>query len=335
MQNVRVGVIGVGHLGQHHARNYSEMEGCQLVGVVDVDRKTAKRVASNVRCQAFFDYHVLIGQVDAVSIVVPTSLHHPVAKELLEAGIHVMIEKPITNTVTQARELIELARAEKRILQVGHIERFNVAVIKLQEILTNPGFIESHRLGPYDPRVRDVGVVLDLMIHDIDIILQLVHSPIVSIDALGVPILSEREDIANARIKFENGCTANLTVSRVTPNRMRKIRIFQPNMYISVDYQKQAMEVYRTVEIEDAREGEPAAQIVRKRLRLKKEEPLKRELMHFTHCVREGHEPMVSGEHGHNALEVAIQIVEQIQNHAQSSHDPPKPHEPSKLEVGS
>ncbi len=322
MQTVRVGVVGVGHLGQHHARNYSEMEGCYLVGVVDVDHKTATRVANNVHCQAFFDHTVLIDQVDAVSVVVPTSEHFAVAKDFLEAGVHVLIEKPITNTIEEARGLIELARSKGLILQVGHIERFNAAIIKLQEILTRPGFIECHRLGPYDPRVRDVGVVLDLMIHDIDIVLQLVQSPIVSIDALGVPILSDSEDIANARIKFENGCTANLTVSRVTPNRMRKIRIFQPNTYISVDYQKQAMEVYQTVRIEGAREGEPAAQIVRKRLRLKKEEPLKRELLHFVHCVREGHEPIVPGEHGHNALEVAIRVVELLENNNENSHFP-------------
>lgn len=313
MQKIRVGVVGVGHLGQHHARNYSEIEDCQLIGVADVDRKAAIKVASHVRTQAFFDYRTLIGQVDAVSIVVPTVYHYEVAKEFLANGVHVMVEKPITSTVAQARELIELAEAKKLILQVGHIERFNAAVMKLQEILTHPGFIESHRLGPYDPRVRDVGVVLDLMIHDIDIILQIVRSPIVSIDAVGVPILSQREDIANARIKFANGCTANLTVSRVTPNKMRKIRIFQPNAYVSVDYMKQSMEVYQKVEIDGADEGEPKAQIVRKRYRLKKEEPLKKELIHFLACVREGEEPAVTGEHGQNALEVAIRVVEQIQ----------------------
>ncbi|OPZ06144.1 MAG: putative oxidoreductase YceM [candidate division BRC1 bacterium ADurb.BinA292] len=326
MQVIRVGVVGVGHLGQHHARNYSEMEGCQLVGVADIDHKAATRVASAHRCQAFFDFRQLIGQVDAVSVVVPTVQHYDVARAFLEAGIHVLVEKPITSTIVEARALIDIARRRNLILQVGHIERFNAAIIKLQEVLTRPGFIESHRLGPYDPRVRDVGVVLDLMIHDIDIILQIVRSPIVSIDAVGVPILSPREDIANARIKFQNGCTANLTVSRVTPNRMRKIRIFQPNTYVSVDYMKQAMEIYQTVEIKDAREGEPQAQIVRKRLRLKKEEPLRRELVHFVSCVREGSQPAVTGEHGQNALEVAIRVVEQIQQRqaleSLSEHEP-------------
>lgn len=313
MERVRVAVIGVGHLGQHHARNYSELEGCKLVAVVDTDQKAATAIANKLRTQALFDYKSLIGQVDAVSIVVPTVHHYRIAREFLEAGVHVMVEKPITSTVAEARALVNLARAKGLILQVGHIERFNAAIIKLQEFLTHPGFIESHRLGPFNSRVRDVGVVLDLMIHDIDIVLNLVRSPIVSIDAVGVPILSEREDIANARIRFENGCTANLTVSRVTPNKMRKIRIFQASTYVSIDYEKQSMEIYRKMPIENAEDGEPPAQIVRKRLRLKKEEPLKRELSHFISCVREGHEPAVTGEHGQNALEVAIQIVEQIQ----------------------
>ncbi len=315
MEKIRVAVVGVGHLGQHHARNYSEMkDSVDLVGVVDVDRKAATRFADKFRTQALFDYKMLIGRVDAVSIVVPTTRHYQVAKEFIAAGVHVLIEKPITTTVAEARELIELAREKHVVLQVGHIERFNPAIVKLQEILTNPGFIESHRLGPYDPRVRDVGVVLDLMIHDIDIVLQVVRAPIVSIDAIGVPILSDREDIANARIKFANGCTANLTVSRVTPNKMRKIRIFQPNTYVSIDYQDQAMEIYQRETITEASEGEPKAQIVRRRVKLKTEEPLRRELEHFVNCVREGIEPAVTGEHGQNALDVAIQIVEQIQS---------------------
>ena len=313
MDRIRVGVVGVGHLGQHHARNYSEMADVELVGIVDTDRRTLTRVAERVGCEPLDDYRDLIGRVDAVSIVVPTTLHHPVAVDFIRAGVHVLIEKPIASTVEEARELIELARANRVILQVGHIERFNAAIIKLQEFLTLPGFIESHRLGPYDPRVRDVGVVLDLMIHDIDIVLQVVRSPIVSIDAIGVPILSEREDIANARLKFASGCTANLTVSRVTPTKMRKIRIFQPNTYVSIDYQRQAMEIYQREEIQDAADDEPRAQIVRRRLRLKKDEPLRRELDHFAACVRDGREPDVTGEHGQNALEVAIQIIEQIQ----------------------
>lgn len=313
MDKVRVGVVGVGALGQHHARNYSELPDCELVGVADIDPKSATRIASQFRCQAFFDYHLLLDRVDAVSIVVPTVRHYEVAKQFLEHGVNVLVEKPITAEISEARELIELARAKERILQVGHIERFNTAFVRLNEILTRPAFIECHRLGPYDPRVRDVGVVLDLMIHDIDIVTHIVKSPIASIDATGVPIISKREDIANARIKFENGCIANLTVSRVTPNKLRKIRIFQPENYISLDYQDQSIEVYAREEIEDAAPNEPQAQIVRRKIRLKKEEPLKAELSHFLECVRHGLEPQVTGEHGHDALQVAVTITEQIQ----------------------
>lgn len=314
MEKVKVGVVGVGSLGQHHARNYSELPNCELVGVADIDRKAATRIASQCRCQALFDYHLLLDNdlVDAVSIVLPTELHYKAAKDFLDRGIHVLVEKPITNEVSEARELIEMASKRDRILQVGHIERFNAAIVHLNKILTRPMWIECHRLGPYDPRVRDVGVVLDLMIHDIDIVLQIVDSAIVSIEAVGVPIISRREDIANARIKFENGCTANLNVSRVTPSKLRKIRVFQPNTYISLDYARQSLEIFTREEIQNADTDEPQAQIVRKRIRLKKEEPLKVELSHFVDCVRNGHEPHVTGEHGHDALEVAVEITEQI-----------------------
>jgi predicted dehydrogenase len=313
MEKVRVAVIGVGSLGQHHARNYSEMEGCRLVAVADVDRKAATRIAHQCRCEPLFDADSLVGKVDAVSVVVPTSLHYDIARRFLLADVDVLVEKPITSDVGQARELIDLARERRRVLQVGHIERFNAAVVYLQKILTRPLFIECHRLGPYDPRVRDVGVVLDLMIHDIDIVLRIVGSPILSIDAVGVPILSGREDIASARFKFANGCIANLTVSRVTPNKLRKIRIFQPESYISLDYQRQSVEVYTRTAIENAGPNDPRAQIVRKRKRLKKEEPLRAELSHFVDCVRNGHEPRVTGEHGHDALQVAVSVTEQIQ----------------------
>lgn len=313
MDPIRVGVVGVGHLGQHHARHLSELPDCTLVGVVDIDKRRAAQIAGRLDTEPFTDYRQLVGRVDAVSVVVPTVAHYDVSKAFLDSGAHVLVEKPITNTLEEARELINLARERDLILQVGHIERFNSAILRLQELLTHPGFIESHRLGPYNPRIKDVGVVLDLMIHDIDIILQIVRSQILSIDAVGVPILSDREDIANARIKFKNGCTANLTVSRVTPNQMRKIRIFQPNMYVSVDYMKPGIEVYTKEEIADAEEGEPTEQIRRRRLRIRKEDQLRAELSHFLECIREGSTPAVTGEHAQDALEVAIQIVEQIQ----------------------
>ena len=321
METVKVGVVGVGALGQHHARNYSELPGCQLVGVADINPKAATRVAAQCRCQAFFDYNLLMDQVDAVSIVVPTEQHYAIAKDFLTRGIHVLVEKPITFELSEARHLIELAKENDRVLQVGHIERFNVAIQRLNDVLTRPLFIEGIRQGPYDPRVRDVGVVLDLMIHDIDIVLQIVKSPIVSIDALGVPILSRREDIANARIRFESGCIANLTVSRVTPTKLRKIRIFQPDMYISLDYEKQSMAIYDRQKVDNPGPDEPLAQIVRRKIRLKKEEPLKIELNHFLECVRTGYEPRVTGEHGHDALQVAITITEQIQKNLEPYSD--------------
>lgn len=309
---VRVGVVGVGSLGQHHARIYSQMPECELIGVADVDRRAATRVASSCNTQALFDYSLFFGKVDAVSIVVPTIYHYEIAKAFLQQGIHVLVEKPITAEAHEARDLIDFARSKKLIIQVGHIERFNPAVVKLKERLTQPGFIECHRLGPYDPRVRDVGVVLDLMIHDIDIVLQIVKSPIVSIEAVGVPVLSKKEDIANARLHFENGCIANLTVSRITPNKLRKIRVFQNDSYISIDYMKQKMEVYSVEEIKNAAPDEPQKQIQRKPIRLKRDEPLKKELEHFVECVRLGSEPAVTGEHGHDALRVAIEITEKL-----------------------
>lgn len=325
MDQVRVAVIGVGHLGQHHARNYSELRGANLVAVVDSDRKQAVRVAGACNCEALFDHKALMGRVDAVSVVVPTIYHHQVAKDFLNNGIHVLVEKPITTTIEQARDLIDLAERNKLILQVGHIERFNSAVQKLREFLKRPGFIECHRMGPYTPRVKDVGVVLDLMIHDIDIILQIVGSPIESIDATGAPILSDREDIANARFTFANGCRANVTVSRVSPTKMRKIRIFQENAYISIDYQKQSLEIYSRESIPNPGPDEPRAQIVRKRVRLRREEPLAAELGHFLECVKSGAEPQVTGEHGHNALQVAVAVTEQIHRNFRMFTGQPEP----------
>ncbi|MCX7013180.1 MAG: Gfo/Idh/MocA family oxidoreductase [Candidatus Sumerlaeota bacterium] len=312
MQKIRVGVIGVGHLGQHHARIFSENPRCALVGVVDVNEGAATRIAKACRTQSFFDHRRLLGLVDAVSVVVPTPAHYEVAKDFLEAGVHVLVEKPIASNVREARALINLARKHKCILQVGHIERFNAAVRKLRDILTAPKFVECHRVGPYDPRVRDVGVVLDLMIHDLDILLQIAPAPIASFEAVGVPILSPSEDIANVRIKFADGCIANVTASRVTPSKMRKIRIWQDNAYISLDYDRQSMEIYRRVELPQGKDGDPRFEIVRKRIRVKMEDKLALELDHFLDCVEQGTRPLVDGEAATQALELAVQIAEQI-----------------------
>jgi predicted dehydrogenase len=314
MQKVRVGVVGVGSLGQHHARNYATNPKCELVGVADIDPKTADRVARQYKTRAYTDYRQLFGKVDALSIAVPTIHHHAVAMECLQQGIHLLVEKPITTTVSEAHDLIELAKRMNCVLQVGHIERFNTAVMRLKQLVTEPAFIETHRLGPYSGRIVDVGVVLDLMIHDLDIILQIVNSPVTHIDAAGVGIYSDKEDIANARIHFANGCIANLTASRVTPVKKRKIRIFQRDAYISVDYVEQELELFRRVRTRNPEPGMPAVTIVRTKERLPKEEPLRLELDHFVDCVRRGSEPMVKGEHARDALELAVAVCDEVKS---------------------
>jgi len=318
MEKIRVGVVGVGRLGQHHARIYSEAPNAELVGVVDVDPQRAGKIAKAYATQALFDHKMLVGKVDAVSIAVPTTFHHSIARDFLSNGVHVLIEKPITASVPEARDLVDLAREKNLVLQVGHVERFNAAIIRLREIIKDPVFIEVHRLGPYDPRVQDVGVVLDLMIHDLDIILEVVNSPIRSLEAVGVAIFSDKEDIANARIHFENGCIANITASRITPKKTRKIRFFQEDTYISIDYIKPAMEVYRKQVVPNPRPGSPPVEIVRKRVKLKTQEPLKAEITHFLDCVTKGMTPQITGEKASYALELAVQISEMIKRNGRT-----------------
>ncbi|MCI0529163.1 MAG: Gfo/Idh/MocA family oxidoreductase, partial [Nitrospira sp.] len=239
MNKIKVGVVGVGYLGQHHARIYSKMPGVELVGVVDIDAEKANAIAAQTGCQAYGDYHALLDQVQAVSIVVPTVLHHELASKFLRAGMDVLLEKPMTVTLQEADELIQEAEKKGSLLQIGHLERFNSVVRALNGRIQKPRFIESHRLGPFVERGTDVHVVLDLMIHDIDIILSLVNSPVELIRAVGVPVISSQIDIANARIEFASGCVANVTASRVSRDKMRKVRIFQPDVYISLDYLQQ------------------------------------------------------------------------------------------------
>ncbi|MCX7045639.1 MAG: Gfo/Idh/MocA family oxidoreductase [Candidatus Sumerlaeota bacterium] len=312
MDKIRVGVIGAGRMGQHHVRIHAEHPNTQLVAVADVNLASAQALAKKYKTKAIADYRELIGAVDAVSIAVPTVLHHEVASEFLTHGIHVLLEKPITRTVEEAESLVKTARKNHVILQVGHIERFNAAIQRYHEIAGTPVFIEAHRLGPFDPRVRDIGVVMDLMIHDLDIILHLVQSEVISIEAVGCPVLTDREDIANARLHFANGCIANLTASRITPSKKRKIRIFQPAMYVSIDYAKPAMHVYRLTPEPSPAPGQPAMRIKRTVERLKKEEPLKAEIDHFLDCVAHGKEPQVKGEHAQNALELAVTITQKM-----------------------
>lgn len=307
---MKIAVVGVGSLGQHHARVYSQIPGVELVGVCDTDAGRAGKIAKNFNTAVFTDFHELIGKVDAVSIVVPTPLHYPVAVAFLEAGVHCLVEKPITDSVSSAEELLKIANDKNVILQIGHIERFNTAVIEAQKYIKNPRFIEAQRLGPYDPRVAHIGVVMDLMIHDIDIILTLVGSKITRMDAIGAKVLSQNEDIANVRLQFENGCVANVSASRVSIEKFRKIRIFQDDAYMSLDYAGQSLKIYKK-----------KSDVVRSMLdidiikpKLKTEEPLKRELEHFISCVADGKKPLVTGTHGRDALEVAVEILRLLKN---------------------
>jgi len=309
---VRVGVIGVGHIGSHHARIYSKMADVQLAGVVDVDQKRRDRAARECNTKAFANREELFDKVDAVSVVVPTDLHYPVAKDFLERGVHCLIEKPITLTLEEAEELLTIARSKNLVLQIGHVERFNSAILEAQKYVKDPKFIEAYRLGPYDPRTSYIGVVLDLMIHDIDIVLYLVRSPVKRIDAIGGSVLSQNEDIANARINFQNGCVASISASRVSLDTYRKIRIFQKDVYISLDYVKQSLKIYRkkrreVKSMKDMEIVEPA---------LQKTDPLKEELAHFVQCVEKGRKPMVSGEHGRDALEIGLEILKKIKENS-------------------
>ena len=298
----RVGVVGVGHIGKNHARLYAEIARAQFTAIYDTDRAVAEQRAAEFGVKAVASLEEFAEQVDAASIATPTSTHFEIARELLARGKHLLVEKPIADNTAHASELAELAAARGLVLQVGHVERFNPVLSALEKRLTNPRFIEAHRLSPYPNRSTDIGVVLDLMIHDLEIILHLVRSPVQTIDAVGVPVLSRGEDIANARIRFENGCVANITSSRISPEQMRKIRVFQENVYLSLDYQNQSGEMYRRT----------AAGLERDDVEIEREEPLKRELAAFIECAATGRAPKVSGFQAAAALELAVEITKRI-----------------------
>lgn len=310
---VKLGVIGVGYLGRFHAQKYAAMDDVQLVGVADASPERAQLVAGECATRPFADYRELVAQVDAVSIVVPTSLHHEVAKYCLQHQVDTMVEKPITTTLAQAGDLIELARQHQRILQVGHLERFNPAVLAMLPLLTHPLFIEAHRIAVFKERGTDVDVVLDLMIHDIDIILSIVKSPIVSILTAGSPVITKLTDIANARLIFENGCTANITVSRISMENMRRMRIFQPGQYLSVDFGKKEVMAVRLKP--GAAGGHPVPEISKSAFQ--DQDALELELRDFVKHVRERSRPEVAGEEGRRALDVALQVVDQINSNRQ------------------
>ncbi len=312
-QKTRLAVVGVGSLGQHHARVYSEMENVELVAVVDTDGGRAEEIASRFHCHAYNNPAELLGKIDAASIVVPTSLHHAVSKIFLEAGIHLLIEKPITTSLSEADDLISISKKTGALLQVGHIEQFNTGVRMLKEHLTHPRFIECHRVGPFVGRGTDVHVILDLMIHDIDMILSLVPAELTEIRAAGTSVLTNMIDIANVRLAFSDGCVANITASRVSQQKLRKIRIFQPDAYFSLDYANQEMMVYRRLI-----KPETQPEITVEKITTEKEEPLKAELCSFVDVVRSEGTPKISGEDGRRALDVALRVVELIKNEQSS-----------------
>ena len=304
----RVGVIGVGHLGQHHARVYTELLDARLVGVADRDEERAHLIGENLGVPAYSKMEELIGRQapDAVSIVVPTSLHFDVARTAMEAGIHVLVEKPVTTRPDEAEELLKLAAKKDLVLQVGHIERFNSAVRYISQTVHSPIYLESKRIGPFSPRINDVGVVLDLMIHDIDIVLSLVSSPIARIAATGRCVQTGHEDIADAQITFENGVMAHILVSRVSEKKQRQLDIMEPQRHITVNYETQTVQINRCV-----RDSNGQTEILETPI-FPKSEPLKLELAHFIGCVRERRQPLVGIRDGKRALEVAIEVLRQI-----------------------
>jgi predicted dehydrogenase len=333
-RKIKVAVLGTGSLGKEHARIYHELaqsREVEFTGVYDVVLESARRISEKFKVKAFGSVPEAAEASDALSVVTPTITHYDLARQLLAQGKHLLVEKPMTDNAAQAGELVQLARENNCVLQVGHVERFNPVFTYLESVATNPKFIETHRLSPFPARSTDIGVVLDLMIHDLDVVLAFVKSPVTSVDAVGIPVLSQTEDIANARLRFANGCVANMTVSRVSPERLRKIRVFSGGpmtSYISLDYRAQEGFIYRI-----ARDDEEESSLLKKLLHTKdstivsafagkkivrepvpiaKDEPLKLELAHFVQCVHQQQTPMVSGEAAKRALDLAFEITRQI-----------------------
>jgi predicted dehydrogenase len=309
MRKIKAAVIGVGYLGRFHAQKYAQAAQCDLVGVVDARQEAREAVAGEVGTRAVADYRELLGAVEAVSVVTPTPAHFAIARDFLEAGAHVLVEKPITETPEEARELIEVAARRGRILQVGHLERFNSAILAAEPHLRAPRFVECHRLAPYRERGTDVNVVLDLMIHDIDIVQTIVGAPVKTIDAVGTPVFSEDIDIANARITFANGCVVNATASRVSLKTERKMRIFEDDAYLSLDLQQKILTLIRK-----RAPGEPEGPlpVTIEEQSLDPGDALKAEIDSFLACIRDGRPPVVTGEAGLMALETAMRITEQV-----------------------
>jgi predicted dehydrogenase len=313
MQKVRTAVVGVGYLGRFHAQKYASLPAVELVAVVDANAGNREQVAAETGCRAVADYRDILGEIDAVSIATPTPLHYPIAKHCLERGIHVLVEKPITTTLEEARSLVDTAARVGRVLQVGHLERFNAAILALAGTLGRPRFVESHRLAPFKERGTDVNVVLDLMIHDIDLIQSLVAAPIASIDAVGASVFSAGLDIANARIRYANGCVANTTASRVSMKMERKLRVFQDDAYISIDLQQKVLTIVRKP---PAGADVPKGQVLIEERTYDQGDALKLEIEAFLRSIREGTPPVVTGEDGLRALETATKITQMVQDDA-------------------
>jgi predicted dehydrogenase len=309
---VPVAVIGVGHLGQHHVRLAAALPEARLVGILDQDAGRARKLAEQHHTRAFGSTDEVCREARAAVVATPTPTHYEVARTFLERGLHCFVEKPLTERLEQAEALMELARGKNLVLQVGHVERFNPAVVEMTRHAHDPVFIEASRLGPYDPRVSHVGVVLDLMIHDLDIVLALVRDRVIRLDAVGAKVLSEHEDIVKATLFFSRGCRADLTASRVSLKRFRKIRVFQKDAYMSLDYSDRSLKIYR--------KKRPVVKslldISVQRPRLTKQDALEAELRHFVQCVREGKPPLVTGQHGRDALELALEILKAVQVHS-------------------
>jgi len=309
MKKIRAAVIGVGYLGRFHAQKYAQAADCELVAVADSRQQARDQVGGELGVRTVVDYRELLGAVDAVSVVTQTPAHFEIARDFLNAGAHVLVEKPITETAQEARELIGLAARQKRLLQVGHLERFNAAILAAEPYLKAPRFIECHRLAPYRERGMDVNVVLDLMIHDIDIVQTIVGEPIVSIDAVGTPVFSDEIDICNARLRFANGCVANATASRVSLKTERKMRVFEDDAYLSLDLQQKILTVIRK---KAATEPPGPLPVNIEEQSLEQGDALKAEIESFLDCIRTGKPPVVSGEAGRMALETAMRITEQV-----------------------
>ena len=325
MDPLNVGVIGVGHLGSLHTKMYAQIPSVNLVGVYDVDSQRAKKVAAEFGIKAFSTLDELLSQVEAVSIATATQSHYDVAMQVIKRGVHLLIEKPITATIEQAKALTERAEIKGLKLQVGHIERFNPAILALEPYNITPLFIESHRLAQFNPRGSDVAVVLDLMIHDIDLILSLVKSKVTRIDANGIAVISDTPDIANARLQFENGCVANVTASRISQNKMRKMRLFQRDAYISIDFAQGLAEVFRLVDEQTPNvkstmmlgkidQGQHKRIIVYEQPEVQEVNALKYELERFVESVQKNIETPVTGRDGLHALEVAQEILQKIES---------------------